>query len=148
VAAGELKSEVAEPVVTSLRVSKIGDDGQSERITAGTGEMLPKQISSSLCLAGAGSADHFDVVALPVHLSGAGSLYRIPCQRLQVGESETEAGVGGDRPSQCNHCFGAIGGSLRPAVRSRRLWVRADGPTMILDRSRRNRSVVSRAAWR
>jgi hypothetical protein len=147
-AAGELKTEVAEPVITSLRISKIGDDAQSERITASTGKMLPKQISSSLCLAGAGSADHFDVVALPVHLSGAGSLYRIPCQRFEVGESETEAGVGGDRPAQCNHCFGAIGGSLRPAVESGRLWIRADGATMILDRSRRNRSVVSRAAWR
>jgi hypothetical protein len=110
--------------------------------------VLPKQISSSLSFAGAGSTDHFDVVALPVHLAAAGSLYRVPCQRLEVGESETEAGVGVDRPAQCNHCLGAIGGSLRPAVKSGSLWVCADGPTMILDRSRRNRSVVSRAAWR
>jgi hypothetical protein len=147
-ATGELNSEVAGHVETSKRIEKIGDDAHGERIAAGAGEMLLKQVSSSLCLAEGGSADDFDVVSLPVHLPRAGSLHHISSEGLEVGESESEFGVGIDCLAQCHRRFGAIGGSLRPAVPRGRLWVSADSPTMIFDRQRGKAPVVSRATTR
>jgi hypothetical protein len=75
-------------------------------------------------------------------------LHNIAGQSLEVGEGEPEFSVGVDCPAQCHHRFGAIGGSLRPAVPRGRLWVRADSPTMIFDRPRGKVSVVSRASSR
>jgi hypothetical protein len=147
-ATGELYSEVAELVGSSQWISEIGDNAKRERITAGAREMLSQQVGGSLCAARASSADHFDVVAFPVHLSGSGSLHHRSSQGLKIGDGNPEADIGIDRPAQCHHGLSAVGGSLRAAVPRCRLWIRTDGSTMILDRQRDDGSVISRATGR
>jgi hypothetical protein len=126
-AIGTLYSEVEQTVINPCRVSEKGEYSHREGIAADAGEVLPQQIGCPFCLTGAGCADHFDVVTLPVHQSCTGSLRHPSAQGLQVCDSQPEACVGVDRPQKCNRGFSAVDGSYR---------------------QRGDRSVISRSASR
>ena len=75
-AAGKLAGQVIEVVVLSRGLSEYGGDAEGERVASDAGEMFAEQVSCSAGIAGGCGADHFDVVALPVHLPATGTSRR------------------------------------------------------------------------
>jgi hypothetical protein len=64
---GESASEVLEVVVRPAGGLEPCDDADGQRAAAGTGEVLPEQVSCSPGIALGGGADDLNVVAFPVH---------------------------------------------------------------------------------
>ena len=144
-ATGEL-DKLPEPIVLSGRLSKSDDDADGEGVTADSGEMLSEQVGRSLGIAGGRGADHLDVVALPVRLPAAGDVYRDAGEGVEIGGGEAEARVGGHCAAEREVCFGLVGGVLGLPVPARRLQVRADGASVVLDRRLGQGGVITRAA--
>ena len=65
-----MAGEVLELVPVSGGPSKVDDDAQSEWVAANTGEVFSEQVGRPRSVSGGRGADHFDVVAFPVHLAG------------------------------------------------------------------------------
>src|SRR5271154_401568 len=89
-ATGEPGDEVLESVPVSAAASEVGDDAQSEGVAADAGEMFTEQIGGSTDVAGAHSADHFNVMALPAHRAATGGTWRCRGQGVEVGDGERE----------------------------------------------------------
>jgi len=74
--------------------------------------VFAEQVSCSPGIAGGCGADHFDVVALPVHLPVTGNLARRPGDGVEVGDGEPEGRVGVDGEPQCRGSQARVGGAL------------------------------------
>ena len=74
--------------------AKIGDDAQSEWVAANTGEMLTEQVGGSTEVAGGRRADHFDVMAFPVHLAAADGTRGCFGDGGEIGDGEPEGRIG------------------------------------------------------
>jgi hypothetical protein len=112
VATGKLASQVLEVVVLSRGLSEHGGDAEGERVAADAGEVFAEQVSGSSGIAGGCGGDHFDVVALPVHLVVAGTLARCSGDGVEVGDGEPEGRVGVDGEPQRRGGKARVGGAL------------------------------------
>jgi hypothetical protein len=70
-AVGKPGAEVLESIPVSCAPSEVGNDAQSEWVAANAGEMFTEQVGGSTDVAGGRGADHFNVMAFPVHLPAA-----------------------------------------------------------------------------
>jgi hypothetical protein len=120
VAAGKLAGQVLEVVVLSRGLPEHGGDAEGERVAADAGEVFAEQVSCSPGIAGGRGADHFDVVALPVHLLVAGTLACGSGDGIEVGDGEPEGRVGADGELQRRGGRGRVGGALCLRARSER----------------------------
>ncbi len=129
----ELPCEVLEVVVRPLRLAQLGDDAESERVAADTGEVLAEKVEGSLAVAGRGAYD-LVVVAFPVHLSVTWTFSRGPRDGVEVGEGELEGRVGFDSEVERRGGLVAVDRSLCLAVPRRGFRTRGDGAAVVLNR--------------
>jgi hypothetical protein len=133
VALREAACEVFEVLVHLVRLSRLGDDKEGERVTADRSEVFAEQVGGALAVAGGRGADNLDVMAFPVHLPAAVMVARASGHRVEVGQGEFEPGVGFDGEAQRGHGFGAIGGSLCLPVPRRRPHACGDRAAVVLN---------------
>ena len=93
-AVGKLGAEVLEPIPVSCAPSEVGNDAQSERVAANTGEMFSEQICGSTDVAGGRGADHFNVMAFPAHRAADCGTWRCFGDGGEIGDGESEARIG------------------------------------------------------
>jgi hypothetical protein len=146
VATWELDFKVLEPITASEWLAKSDDDAEGKGIAANAGEVISEQVRRSFGLAGGRNPDHLDVVAFPVHLLASRDVSRDARQGGEIGDGETEAPVGGHRAAEREGGFVTVGRSLSPPVPGRRLRIRADSATVVLDRRPGNGEVIIRVA--
>ena len=60
------------------------------------GEMLTEQVGGAADVAGGCSADHFDVMAFPVHLAASGGTWGCFGDGGEIGDGEPEVRIGLD----------------------------------------------------
>ena len=145
VTTGKVAAEIIEPVPVSCAPSELGDDAQCERIAANTGEVLTEQVGGSTVIASGRGADHFDVMAFPVHLATADDARGRFGEGVEIGDCEPEARIGRDRVTERRYRVGRVRGLLRLAVEGGGLDVRRDRPTVILDRGTSSRGRLDTA---
>jgi hypothetical protein len=149
--AGELAGQVLDVVARAGGRLEPGDDADGERIAADTGEVLAEQVSGSRGLARGRGGDHFDVMAFPVHRLASGLLVRCAGEGHQIGDGETEVGVGADGQAQGRRGPARASGSLRPAVPAGRPGVGGDYPAVVLNGGSGGRQMIMAAGtltWR
>jgi hypothetical protein len=112
VAAGKLAGQVLGVIVLSRGLSEHSGDAEGERVAADAGEVFAEQVSCSPGITGGCGGDHFDVVALPVHLPAAGTLARRSGDGVEVGDGEPEGRVGVDGAPQRRDGQARVGGAL------------------------------------
>ena len=78
----------------SCAPSEFGDDAQSEWVAADTGEMFTEQVGGSTEVAGGRRADHFDVMAFPVHRATADGTRGCFGEGVEIGDGEPEGRIG------------------------------------------------------
>jgi hypothetical protein len=146
VAVLELVREVLKVVVHPHGLSYLVDDPDGERVAPDAGQMLAQQVGGTFAIPGGRCAYHLDVVAFPVHLLATGGLSCDAGKGVEIGDGEAEAAVGYYRATERESGLVAVGGPLSPPIPSRRRQVRADGTTVVLDRTLVTRLLILPAA--
>jgi hypothetical protein len=77
--------------------AEFGDDLKSQRVAPNTGEVIAEQVSRSMEVASGSGADHFDVVAFPVHLVATDGARGRLCDGVEIGDGEPKGRIGVDR---------------------------------------------------
>jgi hypothetical protein len=134
VAARKLGAEVLEPIPVSCAPSEFGNDAQSERVAANAGEMFTEQVGGSTDVAGGRGADHFNVMAFPVHRPANGGTWGCFGDGGEIGDGEREAGIGHDSVPERLYGDGRVRGLLCLTIEGGSLDVGRDHPTVVLDR--------------
>jgi hypothetical protein len=130
---GKVVGQIIEPIPQSGALSEFCDDAQSEWVAADTGQMLTQEVGRSAEVAGGRCADHFDVMAFPVHLSASGFLGRRPLDRAEIHDCEPEGRIGGHREFQRPSGSAAVDGTLGLPVPRCRPVVGRDRAPVLLD---------------
>ena len=84
-------------------------------------------------VASSSGADHFDMVAFPVHLVAGDGARRCLCDGVEIGDGEPKGRICVDRATQRRHRLGPIHGLLRLAIKGGGLHGGGDDPAMVLD---------------
>ena len=135
-ATGKLAGQVLEVVVLSCGRPEHGGDAEGEGVAADAGEVFAEQVSCSPGIAGGCGGDHFDVVALPVHLLVTGTLARRSGDGVEVGDGEPEGRVGvdgepqrrGGRAESAARCACRYRAAARRFAVTTRPWTSTAGP--------------------
>jgi len=101
--------------------------------------MLTQKVGCSAEVAGGRSADHFDVMAFPVHLPAADGIRGHSGEGAEIGDCKSERRIGRDRVTERRYRIGRVRGLLRLAIEGGGLDVCRDHPTVIIDRGTSNR---------
>ncbi len=112
----------------------MGTDAACEWIAAHVGQVVVQEISGSLGIVGPGLPDHLGVMPFPIHLMARRAVNGATAKRVEIGDGEPELGVGENGKLEQHYCLAAVHSILRLAVARRRLQVRRDSTTVILDR--------------
>ena len=139
-----LGAEVLQPTPVSCAPSEVGNDAQSEWITANAGEMFAEQIGGSTHVAGGRGADHFNVMAFPAHQAATGGTWGCFGKGGEIGDSEPECRIGQDGVAERRYGRGRVLGLLCSAIERGGLAVGRYHPTVILyRRTDRGRSATA-----
>ena len=92
VATEQFSGQVLKTILLSYTPSEVGDDANSEWVAANAGEVFTEQVGGSTEVAGGRGADHFDVMAFPVHLATADGARGCFGDGVEIGDGEPEAG--------------------------------------------------------
>ena len=144
-AVGQLGTEALEPIPVSRAPSEVGNDAQSERVAANTGEVLTEQIGGSADVTGGSGADHFNVMALPVHWSTTGGTWGGFGDSGEIGDGDPEARIGSDCVTERLDGYRRVRGLLCLAIEGGGLDVGRNYPTVILDRGTSSRGRLDAA---
>ena len=142
---GNLAAEVLEPVPVSCPPSDAGNDAQSEWVAANTGEVLTEQIGGSADVTGGRGADHFNVMALPVHWSTTGGTWGGFGDSGEIGDGDPEARIGSDCVTERLDGYRRVRGLLCLAIEGGGHDVGRNYPTVILDRGTSSRGRLDMA---
>jgi hypothetical protein len=93
VTSGKMAGQILEPIALSGALSKFGDDAQSDRVAADTGQMLTQKVGGSAEVAGRCRADHLEVMAFPVHLPSARGIRGRLGEGSEIGDRELEGRI-------------------------------------------------------
>jgi hypothetical protein len=144
---GELAGQIVERVPGSCALSELCEDAQGEWVAADTGQVLAQKVGGSGEVAGDRGADHFEVMAFPVHLPSAGAMRRCFGEGAEIGGGKLEAGVGLDRVAERRYGVRGVDGALRLAIEGGGLGVGGDCPTVVLARKDGSARGVGRFLW-
>jgi hypothetical protein len=131
---GKVAGQIIEPISLSGALSELGDDAQSDWVAADAGQMLTEKVGGSTEVAGGRRADHFDVVAFPVHLPAAHRTRGCSGEGAEISDGELEGGIGRYCVTERRDGVGRIGGLLCLAIEGGGLNGCRDRPTVVLDR--------------
>jgi hypothetical protein len=131
---GKVAGQIIEPISLSGAQSEFCDDAQSDWVAADTGQMLTQKVGGSAEVAGGRRADHFDVMALPVHLPAADGIRGCFGEGAKIGEGELEGRIGPDSVPEGRYRVRRVHGLLRLAIEGGGLDVCSHRPTVVLDR--------------
>jgi hypothetical protein len=133
-ARARVAGQIIEPIPLSRALSEFIDDAQSDWVAANGGQMLSQKVGGAAEVAGRRRADHFDVMAFPVHLPAARGIRGCFGERAEISHGELEGGVGSDGLPELRYRARRVDGPLSLAIKGRGLNVCCHRPTMILDR--------------
>jgi hypothetical protein len=133
-AIGTLAGEVLNLAPVSHTTSEVDNDAQSERVAANAGEEFTEQVGGSTEVPSGRGANHFDVMALPIHLASADRTRGCFGEHVEIGDREPEGRIGGHGEPQRSPCVRRVHGLLRLAIKGGGLDVGRDHPTVVLDR--------------
>jgi len=98
--AGKLGVEVLGTVPGSAASSEVGNNTQSDWVTANAGQVFTEQIGGPTDVAGSRGADHFNMVAFPAHRTAARGPWRCSGDGGKIGDGDREAPVSHDRATE------------------------------------------------
>jgi hypothetical protein len=131
---GKVAGQIIEPIPLSCALSELCDDAQSDWVAADTGQMLSQKVGGSAQVARGRRADHFDVMAFPVHLPAAHGIQGCFGEGGEIGDGEPERGIGPDRLPERRYRVKGVHGLLRLAIEGGGLDVCSHGATVVVDR--------------
>jgi hypothetical protein len=134
---GKVAGQLIEPILLSCALSEFRHDALSEWVAADTGQMLTQKVGGSAEVAGGRRADHFDVMAFPVHLPADDGIGGCFGEGTEIGDCEFEGGIGPDSVPERRYRVKRVHGLLRLAIASGGLDVCSHRPTVVLDRGTR-----------
>jgi hypothetical protein len=95
-AIGSRAAEVLGPSGMAHTLSEVGDDASSERVAANAGEVFTEEVGGATDVASGSGADHFDVVAFPVHLVATDGSRGCLRDGVEVGGGQPKGRIGVD----------------------------------------------------
>jgi hypothetical protein len=130
----KVAGQVVQLILHSCALSEFCDDAQSEWVAADTGQMLTQKVGGSAKVAAGRRADHFDVMAFPIHLPAALGIRAYFGEGAEIGDGEFEGGIDPDSAAERRDRTRRVHGLLSLAIEGGGLDVCSQRPAVVLDR--------------
>ena len=131
---GTVAGQILESFPLAGALAQFRDDTKREWVAADTGQMLTQQVRGSAEVTGGGRADHFEVMAFPVHLPTTHGSRWCVGEGAEIGDGELEGGIGVDgvaeRPDGVNRGRGLLSVAIEGCGRH----IGRHRPAVVLDR--------------